>query len=142
MYNPRAHLCFSAPKGQKSNNVAGTLPYEISFLSKLTTFIIPRGPVSGPFPDWSKLSTLELLLLNNNQITGSFPTYILEKNPSLQAIQFENNNFQGEFLQDLSSIDAVALTDLSVNGNDFTGTISAQIYKLSSLGTFLDCCKR
>ena len=42
----------------------------------------------------------------------------------------------------ISSIDAVALTDLSVNGNDFTGTVSAQIYKLSSLGTFLDCYTR
>lgn len=133
-----ACMHLTASNGATSNNIRGTLPFEISFLSQLSTFILSRGPLSGEFPDWSKLSTLEQVLLNNNHLEGSFPTYLLAQNPLMNIIQFNNNTFEGEFLQDLSSIDSTALTDLSVNGNNFTGPIPSQIDKLSSLSTFLE----
>jgi len=126
---------FFPTKGETSNNIRGTLPFEISFLSQLRTFILSRGPLSGEFPDWSKLSTLEVVSLNNNYLEGSFPTYLLAQNPQMTTIQFNNNTFQGDFLQGLSSVDSTALTDLRVNGNNFTGPIPSQIDKLSSLTT-------
>lgn len=121
--------------GGKPRNIRGTLPYELSFLSKLAVFILPRGPISGTFPDWSKLSTLQQLLLNENQFEGSFPTYLLRQNPLIRTISFNSNNFQGQLLQDLSSIDSTALTDFSVNRNNLSGPILSQIGKLSSLRT-------
>jgi len=60
---------FFPTNGEKSNNIRGTLPYELSFLPRLAVFIISRGPISGPFPDWSDLSTLEHLVLNNHEFT-------------------------------------------------------------------------
>jgi hypothetical protein len=136
--NSRLPSYLAAGNGGKSHNIRGTLPYELSFLSKLAVFIVPRGPISGTFPDWSKLSTLEQLLLNENQLEGSFPTYLLQQNPLIKTIQFNNNNFQGQLLQDLLLVDSTALTDFSVNGNNLTGPISSQIDKLPSLSTFVD----
>jgi len=126
---------FFPANGDKSNSVTGTLPNELSFLSKLTAVIVARGPISGIFPDWSKMSTLERLVLNNNQFEGSFPTYLLRQNPSLKTIQFQNNSFQGQLFQDLSSVQSTALIDVSVNGNNFTGPIRSQISNLPSLKT-------
>ncbi len=123
----------AAPNGESSNNIRGTLPDELSFLSKLSVFIIARGPLSGPFPDWSKLSTLQQVLLNQNEFEGSFPNYLLSQNPLLGTIQFNSNNFQGPFLGDLASTNPIAVEDISVNGNDLSGPISSQIGKLNSL---------
>jgi len=127
--------------------IIGTLPFELSFLSNLTTFIIPSKAhlkpnvefpdwgkgISGPFPDWSKLSTLKFLYMNNHQLEGPFPTYLLEKNSELDTIEFKNNSFQGQLFQDLSAVKSTALQSIRVNGNNFTGPILPQINKLSTL---------
>jgi len=126
---------FFPPNGGKSNNIRGTLPHEIAFLSKLAVFIVHKGPISGPFPDWSKLSSLQQVLLNNNQITGKFPEYLVRKNPLLKTIQFNNNRFQGQPLKANLSVDSTSLLDLSLNGNNFTGFIPSHINKLTSLTT-------
>ena len=138
VHNSRLPSYSADGNGGKPRNIRGTLPYELCFLSKLAAFVLPRGPISGTFPDWSKLSTLEQLLLNENQFEGSFPTYLLTQNPLIHTISFNSNNFQGQLLQDLSSIDSAALTDFSVNGNNLSGPISSQIGNLSSLSTFVD----
>jgi len=85
---------FIPPNKERHHNIVGTLPYELSFLSNLENFILPsmahltpnveappsweRG-ISGPFPDWSKLSTLVSLYVNEHFLEGPFPTYLLEK---------------------------------------------------------------
>lgn len=109
------------------------MPFELSFLSKLAVFIIARGPISGPFPDWSKLSTLEQVLLNDNNFEGPFPTYLVSNNPLMGTIQFNRNNFEGPFLDDLLVDSEVGVTNIDVNGNKLTGTFPSQINKLSAL---------
>lgn len=120
-------------KGESSNNIRGTLPFELSFLSDLATFIIARGPLSGTFPDWSSLTSLEQLILNENKITGDFPGYLLQANPSLKTIQFHDNGFRGPLFRKGIPLDSSLLTDLTLSSNEFTGSISSEIEKLSSL---------
>lgn len=137
------------PNRERQHKIIGTLPYELSFLSKLAMFIVPshanRPPnvqtpgfgdgISGPFPDWSRLSTLTHLYLNDHQLEGTFPTYLLQKNLALKEIELKNSSFQGNLFEDLSSVNSTALTKFIVKGNNFTGPISAQINRLSSLNT-------
>lgn len=88
----------------------------------------------GPFPDWSKLSTLEQVLLNDNDFEGPFPTYLLSNNPLMGTIQFNRNSFEGPFLHDLLSVDStLGVTNIDVNGNNLTGSIPSQINKFSAL---------
>eukprot|EP00536_Pseudo-nitzschia_multiseries_P000482 jgi/Psemu1/233634/estExt_Genewise1.C_60099 len=132
---PSIAKIFFPPNGGVSNHVTGTLPSEVSFLSKLAMFIIPKGPISGPFPDWSNLSSLEYIALNNHQFTGEFPDYLIRENPLLSKMYFANNRFEGHFMKEDLSIDSTMLKDLRLDGNSFTGSISSQIGKFSSLLT-------
>ena len=49
------------------------------------------------------------------------------------TIQFNRNNFEGPFLDDLLVDSEVGVTNIDVNGNKLTGTFPSQINKLSAL---------
>ena len=119
----------------QSNNMRGTFPYDVSFLSALTSFIVTREPISGPFPDWSKLTTLEQLLVSDNELTGTFPFFLLQQNPLLGTIFLSRNNFEGSLPAFRAS---PALQDLRVDENDFSGAIPQEISNLASLSTYGD----
>ena len=59
-------------------------------------FISTRELISGPFPDWSMLTTLEQVLLNGNKISGTFPEFLITNNPLLGTIHFSSNNLEGQ----------------------------------------------
>mmetsp|Transcript_4608 Transcript_4608/g.8543 ORF Transcript_4608/g.8543 Transcript_4608/m.8543 type:complete len:395 (-) Transcript_4608:107-1291(-) len=121
---------FFRPHGIQSTNMRGTLPFDVSLLSSLTVFIISREPISGPFPDWSTLTTLEQVLLNNNELEGSFPAYILEQNPSLRMLHLSGNFFEGP-LPVFPVSDT--LQDLRIDNNNFTGSIVSDISNLRTI---------
>jgi hypothetical protein len=116
--------------GPRDTNMKGTLPYDVSFLSTLSTFIISRELITGTFPDWSRLTTLEQLLLNNNMIEGEFPLFLIQQNPLLGTIQLTGNAFGGRLP---SFVRSTSLVDLRLGDNVFTGSIVSEISNLESL---------
>jgi len=135
---------------ERQHKIIGTLPYELSFLSNLAMVIIPSKSnyvppnitnrdilkgISGRFPDWSKLTTLTHLLINDHQLEGPFPTYLLENNSALKTIEFTNSSFQGQLFQDISSVKSTALETIRLGGNNFTGPIWPEVNELSTLKT-------
>jgi hypothetical protein len=111
------------------------LPIDVSFLPRLNFFVLTRESVAGSFPDWSKLTGLENILVNFNQLTGSFPEFLVEQNSLLTTLHLEGNSFHGPLP---SFPESTSLTDLRLNGNAFTGTIVSEISNLKSLGASRD----
>lgn len=114
--------------------MVGSLPYDVSFLSTMAWFISTRELISGPFPDWSMLTTLEQVLLNGNKISGTFPEFLITNNPLLGTIHFSSNNLEGQLPAFTPSS---ALLDFRLDANNFTGPIPPEISNLSSLRTYI-----
>lgn len=114
----------------EGNNVAGTLPGDVGFLTDLTTIILSRQKIVGSIPDsYSSLSKLELVLLLENQLTGTFPEVLI--GPSIKYLDMGRNQFNGQLP---SSISSTALTDLRFDSCQLTGAIPPEIANLSNLG--------
>jgi hypothetical protein len=127
-------LLHLAPNGGVSNNMVGSLPDDVSFISKLEWFIVSKELLSGPFPDWSRLTTLEQVLVNNNGLTGTFPAFLIEQNPLLGTLHLSLNNLSGQLPAFAPSS---AMIDFRLNDNNFTGPIPPEISNLASLRTYL-----
>ena len=123
--------------GGTGNNVAGTLPFEISLLSGLKSMIIRQNALGGSIPDsWTTLTTLELVSLGLNELTGTLPESLINNNPNLRSIFLEDNKLSGGLpLSPVSN----ALTQLRLNGNDLEGPIPSGFSGLSVLRKFLFC---
>jgi hypothetical protein len=122
---------------QQGNNIDGTLPFEIAFLSNLGRLVLSRQELKGSIPDWSRMSTLKEIFLGGNELTGTFPDFLIQKNQMLEMIYFENNKLTGPLPSSLSS---TALKELSLHQNGLSGPIPAGISDLSGLSEcFLFC---
>jgi hypothetical protein len=106
---------------------------DVSFLSTLRFFVLTRESVGGPFPDWSRLTTLENVLVNSNNLNGSFPAFLISQNPLLGTLHIDRNSFQG-VLPPFS--ESTSLSDLRLYDNDFTGPIVPEIANLKSLSMY------
>jgi len=138
----------------------GTLPPELSLLTKLEIIVLPNNhlyggmlsnnkywndnhnnndnddddKLSSPIHsiDWALqgISTLQVLNLYDNDFDGSIPTRIWETNPNLTLIFFNYNNFQGSIPTQI--IQTTKLRELQLQGNLLTGTIPTEIANLAS----------
>jgi len=77
-----------------------------------------------------KLSNLQLLWLNNNQLTGEIPTEI-GKLSNLQWLYLYNNQLTGEIPTEIGKLSN--LQRLQLFNNELTGEIPTEIGKLSNL---------
>ena len=141
-----------------NNQFTGTIPDSISFASELTTLDISYNNLDGTMPAvilgelflkefyannnnfqgplplsvannvW--FSTLETLVLNSNQFTGSIPTLIGDL-PLLEDLRLSDNDLAGEIPETLYSL--TGLFRLELADNMLTGTISPQFGQLTSL---------
>ena len=103
------------------NSLGGTIP-DLSSLTRLTRMQLSDNAFSGTIPDLSstRLGTLDL---SNNQLTGTLGGSSLPN--SLCVINLSNNSLSGT-IPDLSS--QRRLCQLRLNGNSFTGTVSASLF--------------
>jgi hypothetical protein len=113
--------------------MVGSLPDDVSFIPTLVWFILTKDRLSGPFPDWSRSTTLEQVMVNDNGLTGTFPAYLIEQNPLLGTVNFAVNNLTGPLPAFAPSS---SLVDLRLNDNAFTGPIPPEISNLASLRTY------
>ena len=117
----------------ESNNLAGPLPDEIGFLTRLTRLDLYQNDINGPIPPAvGDLERLEYLNLINNQVSGPIPTEI----GNLSHLSFLN--LYGNQLTSVPATIAslTSLDSLSLGANPL-GTIPSEIGYLSNL-VYLD----
>lgn len=102
-------------------NLEGTLPPNLSSLSQLERLELQWNKISGPIPSLSGLSSLQVLMLSNNQFT-LIPSDFFDGMSSLQSVDIDNNPFQGwEIPESLKS--ASTLQNFSACSTNITGKI-------------------
>jgi len=140
------------------NGLVGTLPAELSELTRLSTLGLSRNSLYGTIPThFVRLRKLRFLLLNHNKFEGTIPTLIgqlssiwylhLGSNqfkgtlpqqafaPSMQDFDVSNNQLTGTIPSDINTI-SKDLLNLDISSNKLTGTIPSTIGQFSSLSTF------
>ncbi|KAL7135266.1 hypothetical protein ABFS83_11G082200 [Erythranthe nasuta] len=79
----------------RCKNVTGEIPREVNSMGRLTELWLDGNSFIGTIPNMSDLVNLKILHLENNQLTGSLPSY-LGKLPYLQELYVQNNSLSGE----------------------------------------------
>ena len=115
----------------QGNNIAGTLPFELSLLTSLKTLIIRSNSIKGSIPDsWTGLTNLELVSLGENELTGPVPELLINNNPNLWALFLDHNKLSDELPPSLMS---TTLKTLKLNSNEIRGTIPPGFAGLGNL---------
>ncbi|CAA3026693.1 receptor kinase TMK1-like [Olea europaea subsp. europaea] len=104
-------------------NVQGTLPQELTSLTQLGRLELQWNNISGPLPSLKGFSSLQVLMLSNNQFT-SIPADFFTGMSSLISVEIDNNPFSGwEIPESLKN--ASSLKNFSANSANITGKIPA-----------------
>eukprot|EP00957_Ditylum_brightwellii_P209780 15363219-Ditylum_brightwellii.AAC.1 len=108
----------------ESNNMDGTIPYEIESLHSLQELNLEFNKLSGPFPLLPS-SMLELKL-NNNKLSGVLP----EKwPPNMSLLQINHNKLSGS-INSLSLVTTFRV--LVLHRNEFNGTVGVHFGDLET----------
>jgi len=142
-----------------SLGIGGTIPTSFARLSNLRQVYLWGNSFTSPIPDeWlAKASSLEYLLLNDNEFQGTINTQFTSLSNLIECDLYSNsftgaipegfgklNRLTSLYLADntlASSIpedlyDAIALRFIWMHDNQLTGTISSKIGQLTNLRTF------
>jgi len=128
------------------NGLKGQLPKEINLLTNLNHLNLDGNMIYGTIPSLSKLTSLQVLWMSSNEMTGPLPK---DLPTSLANLDLEDNSFLGTIpvewgsltdlfflglrLNDLTSLPGELLQPLSnlryldVEGNEIQGTIPTQL---------------
>lgn len=103
------------------NKLSGTLPESFSALKNLKELYLRKNQFNGTMPEsWSKLVNLWGLSLEGNQLTGTVPEWISSMD-KLLAIDLSNNQITGTLPESWSKL--VDLQYLYLAGNNLTGSL-------------------
>ncbi|XP_010271200.1 PREDICTED: receptor protein kinase TMK1-like [Nelumbo nucifera] len=102
-------------------DLQGTLPPNLGNLTALERLELQKNQISGPLPSLSGLSSLQVVLLGNNQFS-KIPADFFAKLSSLQVIEIDDNPFSAWEIPD-SLRDAATLQNFSANSANVTGSI-------------------
>jgi len=107
------------------NDLSGTLPSSLKNLGKVQRLQLTRNRLGGTIPSLTGMSTLTVLGLGRNWLTGTLPADIggLTK---LNTLGVERNRLSGTIPASLSSI--TTLSNLNLDHNFFSGTLAADWY--------------
>jgi Leucine rich repeat len=116
------------------NNLNGTLPMELFFLSDVSTLSLSNNKITGEIPEalaaFRLLSTLEL---DGNGFTGSIPASVYSMT-KLTTLKVNSNKLSGTVSEDIGNLSE--LTVLQIYDNAFTGAIPwFGLSMLDKLGT-------
>ncbi|KAL5745263.1 hypothetical protein ACOSP7_026409 [Xanthoceras sorbifolium] len=102
-------------------SLQGTLPSNLQKLTQLERLELQWNNISGALPSLNGLSSLQVLMLSNNQL-NSIPSDIFTGLTSLQSVEIDNNPFSGwEIPESLKN--ASSLQNFSANSANITGQI-------------------
>ncbi|XP_059449772.1 receptor protein kinase TMK1 [Corylus avellana] len=102
-------------------DLQGTLPLTLQKLTQLQRLELQYNNISGPLPSLSGLSSLEVLMLSNNQFSF-IPSDFFAGMSSLQAFEIDNNPLSGWEIPE-SLRNATALQNFSANSANISGMI-------------------
>lgn len=107
-------------------DLQGTLPSSLQNLTELDRLELQWNKISGPLPSLSGLSSLQVLMLSNNQFS-SIPSDFFTGMTSLQSVEIDNNPFSAwqipETLQNASGLQNFSANSANISGKipDFFG---------------------
>lgn len=114
-----------------SNNLNGTIPAEIGYLTNLTSLNLFNNQLSGAIPSAiGALTNLQELDLDYNQMTGGIPAEIVGLS-NLQVLYLSNNQLSGAIPSVIGTLSN--LTTLSLWENQLSGAIPSAIGALANL---------
>ncbi len=115
----------------EDNNLAGSLPSQLSNLAQADEFLLLHNRLAGVIPaSWGALTSLTVLDLSDNRLTGPIPAQ-LGSMSALQTLNLADNQFSGPIPQELAGL--AALQVLNLSANDLTGAVPAWLGTLGSL---------
>lgn len=113
------------------NNLAGSIPNELSSLSNLESLDLSRNQLNGNIPaEIGKLSNLKKLFLPYNQLSGSIPKELGNLN-NLIRLSLSQNELDGSIPDELSKLNN--LKWLFLSKNQLSGSIPTKLCNLNKL---------
>ncbi|KAI3868633.1 hypothetical protein MKX03_013143 [Papaver bracteatum] len=113
------------------NALFGTIPSQISNLSKLTHLVLYMNQLSGIIPpDIGRLSSLTYVDLSRNNLSGSIPTSVTNLT-SLDTLYLSHNQLSGVIPHDIGRLRSLTIFHLAKN--NITGSIPTSLCNLTSL---------
>lgn len=120
------------------NNLTGEIPSSIGKLSNLKWLDLAHNFLTGSIPistsgssGLDQLKTLQALILNNNQLSGSLPRELFSPEKVLSKLQIYGNQLTGEIPDTLYQVKTLEF--LVLGGNSLSGSISSSINALTDL---------
>lgn len=107
---------------------SGGVPSQWGNWVNMTKYNLAYNGLTGSLPDVSKMSKLEVLELEGNQLTGDISGLL---RPSLKYLDLSEMKFYGSLPSDWSSM--VNLEELHLSTNQFYGSIPSSMSSLSKL---------
>lgn len=122
----------------RNNNLAGTLPEDLSRLVNMETLELSSNRFTGSIPSWlSKIPSLSTFLVDDNELTGEIPDF--EGFERITFLNISNNNFAGSipetFLTSAGRDDKIFV---DISANKLTGTLPYNLERLNRLGIKAD----
>ena len=85
---------------------------------------LSKNKLQGAFPQWFiEISSLEVLILSDNEFTGSLPSTLFSRLHDLQVLALSRNNFSGELPKHMEDHETSLLTILTLSHNNFSGHV-------------------
>ncbi|XP_057796857.1 probable LRR receptor-like serine/threonine-protein kinase At3g47570 [Salvia miltiorrhiza] len=113
------------------NHFTGLIPSEFGQLYQLETLKLYVNSLSGSIPSELFNSTLRILLLAENALSGVLPTHLCHASPFLEKLILSKNSISGAIPNSISNCSQ--LTILSLSYNKFNGYIPTHLGNLRHL---------
>jgi Leucine-rich repeat (LRR) protein len=119
------------------NNLNGTLPAELVFLSTLERLDLSNNEIEGRLPNpWGERNVfrnnLKELKLSQNSLTGSIPIGY-SKLEKLEVLELGKNQLSGEIASEIGILAKLRVLDLGGPATNMTGIVPEEIWRLPNL---------
>ncbi|KAK4487319.1 hypothetical protein RD792_006072 [Penstemon davidsonii] len=93
----------------------------LSNLERLRFVSLENNSISGPIPEFNRLTSLRSLFISSNQFSGEIPDNFFDNMGSLKKLDLARNKFSGKIPASLEKLGN--LVQLSLENNEFSGPI-------------------